>query len=57
MRLWTLVAVAFASLGNAQADPIAEKYRERFLAAAAPILEELERFKSAKLAAVTVTTR
>jgi murein DD-endopeptidase MepM/ murein hydrolase activator NlpD len=35
-----------------QADPIAEKYRERFLAAATPILEELERFKSTQLATV-----
>ena len=35
-----------------KADPIAEKYRERFLATTAPILEELERFKSTKLATV-----
>ena len=33
-----------------QADPIADKYRERFLATAAPILEELEQFKNTKLA-------
>jgi murein DD-endopeptidase MepM/ murein hydrolase activator NlpD len=36
-----------------QADPIADKYRERFLASAAPILEELERFKSTQLASVS----
>ncbi len=35
-----------------QADPIAEKYRERFLTTAEPILEELERFKHAQLASV-----
>ena len=35
-----------------QADPIAEKYREQFLTTAAPILEELERFKSTQLASV-----
>ena len=37
-----------------QADPIADKYRDRFLTAAAPILEELEQFKNTQLAAVTV---
>ncbi|MDH3266025.1 MAG: peptidoglycan DD-metalloendopeptidase family protein [Gammaproteobacteria bacterium] len=35
-----------------QADPIAEEYRERFLASAAPLLEELERFKNTQLATV-----
>ena len=35
-----------------QADPIAEKYRQRFLTTAEPILEELERFKNAQLATV-----
>ena len=34
------------------AEPIAEKYRERFLAEAAPILEELERFKSTQVASI-----
>ena len=29
-----------------QAEPIADKYRERFLAAAGPILEELEDYKT-----------
>lgn len=37
-----------------QADPIADKYRERFLAASAPIVEELERYKSTRLAAVAI---
>ena len=35
-----------------QADPIADKYRERFLASAAPLLEELENFKNTQLATV-----
>lgn len=35
-----------------QADPIADKYRERFLATAAPILAELEQFKNTQLASV-----
>jgi len=35
-----------------QADPISEKYREQFLTTAAPILEELEQFKSTQLATV-----
>ena len=34
------------------ADPIASKYRDRFLAEAAPILEELEQFKRTKLASM-----
>ena len=29
-----------------QAEPIAEKYREQFLAAAEPILQELEQYKT-----------
>ena len=33
-----------------QADPIADKYRERFNAASAPLLEELEQFKNTQLA-------
>lgn len=33
-----------------QADPIASKYRQRFLASAGPLLEELERFKNTQLA-------
>ena len=35
-----------------QASPIADKYRQRFLATSAPILEELEKFKSTQLASV-----
>jgi len=35
-----------------QADPISEEYRERFFTTAAPILEELERFKNTQLATV-----
>jgi len=35
-----------------KADPIAEKYRERFLSKAAPILQELEQFKNTQLATV-----
>ena len=38
------------------ADPIAAKYRERFLASAAPILAELEQFKTTQLATVSSTT-
>ncbi len=37
-----------------QADPIAEKYRRQFLATAAPILAELEQFKSTQLATVAL---
>jgi murein DD-endopeptidase MepM/ murein hydrolase activator NlpD len=39
------------------ADPIAEKYREQFLATARPILRELEQFKSTKIASVAVSDR
>jgi len=38
-----------------QADPIASKYRQRFLAAATPLLEELEQFKNTQLAIATRT--
>ncbi len=34
------------------AEPIAEKYREQFLATARPILQELEQFKSTKIASI-----
>ena len=34
------------------AEPIAAKYRDQFLAEAAPILEELERFKSTQVASI-----
>ena len=40
-----------------QADPIAAKYRDRFLAAAGPILQELEQFKNTKLATIAVVDR
>jgi murein DD-endopeptidase MepM/ murein hydrolase activator NlpD len=36
-----------------QAAPIADKYRNRFIAIAAPILEELEQFKNTQLASIT----
>jgi murein DD-endopeptidase MepM/ murein hydrolase activator NlpD len=39
------------------AEPIADKYRERFLAEATPILEELEDFKRTRLAAVAYNSR
>ena len=35
-----------------QADPIADEYRDRFLAQAGPILEELERFKNSRRVAM-----
>ena len=34
------------------AEPIADKYRQQFLAEAAPILEELDRFKSTQVASI-----
>jgi len=34
------------------AEPIAEQYRQQFLAAAGPILQELEQFKSTKIASI-----
>ena len=37
-----------------QADPIADKYRQRFLSAAAPLLEELEQFKNTQLATIAI---
>ena len=39
------------------ANPIAEKYRERFLTTARPILSELEQFKSTKIASIAVSDR
>jgi murein DD-endopeptidase MepM/ murein hydrolase activator NlpD len=39
------------------AEPIAEKYRQRFLAEAEPILEELERYKQTRLASVAYNTQ
>ena len=38
-----------------QADPIASEYRQRFLATAAPLLEELEQFKNTQLATASRT--
>lgn len=35
-----------------KADPIADEYRDQFLAAAGPILDELEQFKSTQLASI-----
>ena len=35
-----------------KAEPIADEYREQFLATAQPILDELERFKSTQLASI-----
>jgi murein DD-endopeptidase MepM/ murein hydrolase activator NlpD len=39
-----------------QAAPIADKYRQQFLAASGPILEELEDFKRTQLASVALAT-
>jgi murein DD-endopeptidase MepM/ murein hydrolase activator NlpD len=39
------------------AEPIAEKYRQRFLAEAEPILEELERYKQTRLASVAYSAQ
>ena len=39
------------------AAPIADKYRERFLATATPLLEELEQYKNTRLATVAQTTQ
>ena len=39
------------------ADPIAEKYRERFLASVEPVLRELDLYKQTQLASVTQTTQ
>jgi len=38
-----------------KAEPIDQKYRDRFLASVPPILEELERFKKTQLASVAFT--
>ena len=38
-----------------QADPIADKYREQFLAQAGPLLDELERFKNTQLASIDLS--
>ena len=40
-----------------EAAPIADKYRDRFLAEAGPILEELERFKQTRLASITFSAQ
>ena len=40
-----------------QADPIDARYRERFMAAAEPILEELEKFKNTQLASVSYSSQ
>ena len=37
-----------------QAAPIADKYREEFLAQSAPVLQELEDFKRTKVASATI---
>ena len=39
-----------------QAAPIAAEYREQFLAEAAPILEELEKFKSTRVASIAYSS-
>lgn len=39
-----------------QAEPIAEKYRQEFLIASGPILEELEQFKRTQLATLALAT-
>lgn len=39
------------------AEPIAEKYRERFLASVEPVLRELDLYKQTQLASVTQTTQ
>jgi murein DD-endopeptidase MepM/ murein hydrolase activator NlpD len=38
------------------AEPIDEKYRERFLAEAAPILQELDKFKSTQVASIAFSS-
>jgi hypothetical protein len=37
-----------------KADPIADRYRDEFLAASQPIIEELENFKRTQLASVAL---
>lgn len=39
------------------AEPIKDEYRQRFLTEAAPILEELERFKSTRVASIAYSAR
>ena len=39
------------------AAPIDDKYRDRFMATAEPILEELENFKSTQLATIAYKTQ
>ena len=39
------------------AEPIADKYLARFLAAAKPILQELEQFKSTQVASIAYNSR
>ena len=39
-----------------QANPIADQYRQRFLTASGPIIEELEKFKSTQLASIDFAT-
>jgi murein DD-endopeptidase MepM/ murein hydrolase activator NlpD len=40
-----------------QADPIDDQYRQRFLAAVEPILQELEHFKNTQLATIAYTSK
>jgi len=40
-----------------QADPIDEQYRQRFLAAVEPILQELEHFKNTQLATIAYSSK
>jgi murein DD-endopeptidase MepM/ murein hydrolase activator NlpD len=40
-----------------QADPIDERYRQRFLASVEPILEEIERFKNTQLATIAYSNK
>ena len=39
------------------AEPIKDEYREQFQAQSAPLLEELEQFKNAKLASIAINTQ
>lgn len=40
-----------------QADPIEERYRQRFLASVEPILEEIEQFKNTQLATIAYSSK
>jgi hypothetical protein len=40
-----------------QADPIEERYRQRFLTSVEPILEELEQFKNTQLATIAYSNK